>query len=160
MLYLTGSRSSWPVWLISFYSTETQCAPMSFFLLLKHTEPIPYLRAFASSWDSLHPDLHRVGSLCHLGLSSTTTSSGLPWAPKSLWFLPSLSHLLFSTWFPSLPEIIFSTFSFLVFSIRRWILWGPGTSSFCLLTEFPRPGPSWMNPCLTWLIWSKPVCEC
>lgn len=35
-------------------------------------------------------DLHRAGSLCHLDLSTTTTSSGLPCAHTSVWLLPPL----------------------------------------------------------------------
>lgn len=52
------------------------------------------LRAVASSssWKAPHPDLQRVGSLCHSSPNSTITSSGLPWAPKSTWLLPPLRY--------------------------------------------------------------------
>lgn len=63
--------------------------------------------ASSSSWNALHPDHHRIGSLCHSGVNLTTPPQDIPEHPNLYYsFYPLITiiniispcFVLFSTW--------------------------------------------------------------
>lgn len=133
---------------------------MALFLFLKHTTLVSEGICCFSFLECSSPGSLLSGSLCHSGLSTTTTSSGLPWAHKSVWLLPPLhpyhiSNVAMFCFLHGSHQYLKLTFLFK--------FWSPlleggffEDQGLCLTPPwFPQSWPNRMNPWLTLETWTK-----